>query len=475
MDKEGDYARALKLLNEALRLSPQNSEALQLQAICKAKVAEQLKEEETAYSAACREKTKEALQAFIRRYPNSPYRQQAENRLADYALWTQALQANTKAAYQSYLNTSKYLSFKDEAIEKITDIEADEEWNKIKGSDTVASYEAFISKYPNSRHVKEATWHRLVLRGEEAYAQNYRQTAYAYLAEADGISALTGIARAHFQDLKDERECESMLSSTDGNKIKAYLHRIGNTSKYYAQVSNHLATLLSKNLSVFSTDNDMDEALSYAMDASTRATVKQTIQIKKEERSRYNKRMRSNAHKRWWEDNFSWGFDGDIETNTMGDAGSALYYSAGLQFRFGGYQHLFNMTIGIKYRWFSQIQKIHYTYGDYSFSESRFATFGGALAVPLDLRFNIAKCSSRSRLFLGVGCEYGAKIFDKSNGYLENNYVAVYPQFGITSPHFDISIYWKTYKGGPFTKRARNDREEFNGNSHVGLQMAVLF
>lgn len=469
MDNREDYAGALKLLKKALNLSPSNSEALKLQEVCNNKIAEQLKAEKNAYNRACKVGTKTALQGFISRYPNSTYKKDAENRMADFELWTQALNANTIDAYNNYLKTSKYLSFKNEASEKISAIEAEIQWNKYKDTNDYAVMDDYISKYPDSPHIEEAKWKRLVLIGEKYYSMNKPYMAYQFLNDANNQKTLTGNTWIHFQKLKKDREYEEMLNSPSISKVKSYLSSLDSKSEYYVPISNHLAILIARELNRFSSDDKMDEARSYAKDASTKASVNSYIHSAKEARSQYNRMMRAYAHKHWWKENFSWGFDIDYETNLANESGSDMYYSVGVVSRFGSYKHKFNMTIGVKYRWFRVMPPIDVD------DAVEWELYGGTLAIPVNLRFNIARISTRSRFFIGVGGEYGAKTFEKMRGAFENSYVSIFPKIGLTSPHFDMSMYWKTYIGGPFVEEARNDFDEYKSSSLLGFQMAVFF
>ena len=60
------------------------------------------------------------------------------------------------------------------------------------------------------------------------------------------------------------------------------------------------------------------------------------------------------------------------------------------------------MTFGVRYRWFRvKLDKDEiYEY------DNKYEQYGGAVCIPLSLRFNIAKISARSKLFLGGGGEF---------------------------------------------------------------------
>jgi hypothetical protein len=79
-------------------------------------------------------------------------------------------------------------------------------------------------------------------------------------------------------------------------------------------------------------------------------------------------------------------------------------------------------------------------------------------------------------VYLAIGGEYGY-IFEEKNksGVLDHNYVSLFPQFGITSPNFDLSCYIKSYLLGPFKKDSKNKSGGFDCSCLLGLQMAVYF
>lgn len=413
------------------------------------------------------------LRAFLRKYPNSMFRQDAENRIADYALWNDAIKINTKDSYLTYLEKSKSKSFEDEANARIVNFEATDEWKRCQESPSIAIVESFISKYGNSQYSKDAVYLLDVLKGEENYNRGNREQAYYFLDKANNIKPLSGNAAQYYQSLLEERKFKETIKSSDVTTVRNYLSRLSPSSPYYGETSNHLALLLGKKLDGFSTDYSMNEALSYASDHTTRLTVENYIQRAKQSRAVMERQRRAQARKRWWRENFKIGIDADIETNLDSKSGLDLFYSAGLVTRWGSYKHVFNMTFGVRYRWFRvKLDKDEiYEY------DNKYEQYGGAVCIPLSLRFNIAKISARSKLFLGGGGEFGVSMIEASDakGCFEKNFISVYPQIGITSPNFDISLYWKSYLNGPFVKDISEYLQEFKCKSMAGLQMSIYF
>lgn len=185
----------------------------------------------------------------------------------------------------------------------------------------------------------------------------------------------------------------------------------------------------------------------------------------------YNSYSRENPHTKWWKENFSVGVDGDFEINTGAET---MYYSAGLLFRFGQPEHLFNIITGAKYRWISVKIKENKSY--YYASNEHFESLGGYVGIPLNCRFNIASLGKRTAFYLAAEGEYGILISEKG-GYkdvLNKKYISVSPQIGCTSRHFDIALYWKYYINDPlkeWKKTYLKKKSEYT----FGVQISAFF
>lgn len=473
-----DYISAINQIQKVLRRNPNNTEAQELLDICNKKLEEiriaQEKKETDDFNTACKIGTTSALASFIEKYPESKYKQQAQDRIDDYQLWSKALVANTKDAYKKYLNDSKNQAYKAEAEQKIIDIESDEEWQNCKNALSIENIEAYLRKFPNSKNDAEAKYNLNILKGEKAFENKDYANAYKHLLLANQYKSLSGLPKKHFYETIDWYKYNEVSKSTDKNKVYSYLTSLSANSPYYDKASNLYAILLAKELNEYSLDPSYDLVLSYAKDKYTQNYVKSYIDISKEKRSKLRHQRRVAAHKRWWKENFKLGIDADIETNVNEASGSDMFYSVGVVARFGSYKHLFNLVFGVKYRWFRVMPEYDSFYNS---DDVKWTYFGGAVCIPVSFRFNITDISKRSRLFLGVGGEYGAYVSDfiKDNNYMGKNYVAVWPQIGITSPHFDISMYWKIYAKSPFIKDLSEEYDELKCNNLIGLQMAIFF
>ena len=214
--------------------------------------------------------------------------------------------------------------------------------------------------------------------------------------------------------------------------------------------------------------------LTIAKDDNTRAAVKRYISKAKADKAYYERQRKKNAHKRWWSKNFKVGIDADFGTNINGDSGADMFYSTGLLLRFGNVDNVFSLVTGLKYRWFRVMPEYD---GYYDNGNIEWQYFAGGLNVPLNFRFNVGKIANNSSIYLGLGTEYGFKLFPAKgmDGIVNNNYFSIYPQFGVMWPHFELSCYWKTYTVSPFDKYASSNFNEYKCNSLLGMQMSVYF
>ena len=490
MDK-GDYQAAINTLNSLLKLSPNHSKAKEMLDQCKQGIKQQKAREEQAFKDACKSGSIDALNGFISRYPNSEYVKSARQRLDDYSIWEIAKKRNTIDSYNLYLQKSSILAYKEDAQTAIKTIKAQNAWSSCVNTDNEDLLDNFISSYPDSPNLEEAKYRLNLLKGERLYREGYYDVAYSYLGDANLHRTLTGEAANHYADLKDKKTYHEILSSSDINKVRRYLNSLSFNSPYYNPTSNHLALLLGANLGSWSSDYYMNEALSYAKDESTKATVKRYIdQVKKQNRS-YERQRKSSARKAWWKNNFKFGIDADFGTNMDSKSGAEMYYSFGVVGRFGAPASSFSVVVGAKYRWFRVMPESHdsyydyydyygynsETFGYYDDGSSDWQLYGGAIGIPVSLRFNIAEISSNSCVYLGLGGEFGVAMFEESSrkGCLDNSYVSVYPQLGIIWPNFELSCYFKSYVKGPFEKNISENYAEFKSSSLLGLQMAIYF
>lgn len=164
---------------------------------------------------------------------------------------------------------------------------------------------------------------------------------------------------------------------------------------------------------------------------------------------------------------FAWGLDFDGEMGMRNN----LYFSTGLVMRIGRANNFINATLGVKCR-FLEIKPLN---------DKSYKYYGGAIAVPLNLRFNVLKAGRRNKWFIGAGMEYG-KLFRKMEGVSMNeDYFSVFPMIGYRSSHFDFSVYYKTYyddtfrKSSIFAEGTQALSKKYRDRSMIGAQMQIYF
>ena len=125
--------------------------------------------EKDAYDSACKTNSLEAFRGFLKKYPQSQYAQDVQNRIKDLDLWSIVKKNNTIQAYNSYLENSQYKTFASEAKAAIQTINAASEWQKIKSTNSLAEVQAYINKYPNASTISDAKKKEHELMGVQFY------------------------------------------------------------------------------------------------------------------------------------------------------------------------------------------------------------------------------------------------------------------------------------------------------------------
>lgn len=290
-----NYSRAKNYLNGVLKLDPNNAKAKELLDECESGLKKQKQRVHQAYLDACKAGNISALQNFISKYPNSEYVSSAKSCIEDYSLWQKAKEQNTITAYNYYLSQSSILAYKNDAKDAITTIQSEIEWNNCKTSNDEDKINSFIKNYPSSKYVNQAKSRLNILKGERYYASKNYNLAYTYLNEADNFQTLIGAPATHLKMINENREYETIMSSSDVSKVKSYLKTLSTYSPFYVPTSNKLALLLGSALSTYSSEYSMNEAWAYAKDDDTRAAVKRYISKAKADKA-YYERQRKKMH-----------------------------------------------------------------------------------------------------------------------------------------------------------------------------------
>ena len=455
-----DYIAAQNALNSLLKLDPNNTKAKELLEKCESGIKKQKQKVYQAYQDACKAGTISSLQNFISKYPNSEYVSDTKRRIEDYSLWEKAKEQNTINAYNDYLSQSSILAYKNEAENAITTIKSEIEWNNCKTSNDEDILNSFIQNYSSSKYVDQARYRLNLLKGERYYASNNFNLAYTYLNEANNFQTLVDTPASHLKLIIENREFESIRSSSDVSKVRSYLNTISSSSPFYVPTSNKLAILLASTLSAYSSDYVVNEALAYAKDDETRATVKQYIRKVKDDRAYYERLRKTRARKEWWRRNFQVGIELlDFGLNKLSfSSGLAVYYNMGLSVKLGNYLSPVQVETGIKPGYVAISYKNHVTnysyYGsgyDYDTDESE--TF---FHMPVYVKLKVNICDSgNGKIYIGGLGTYNAvrnKDYESEYsagggiGYATNkwDWFMLYYKQDIGTTKYKDSNYWGT-------------------------------
>lgn len=351
---KGDYEAAVSKLERVLSFDSNNAEARDLLNQCNQKLEQQRlareRTEQDAFNKAKQTGTKSALSQFLSQYPNSKYASQARGVIDDYDLWSTAVRLNTLESYNNYLRQSTSKSFEEEARAKIANIEAENEWQRIRNSNSLTELQSFVSKYPQSNHATAVTRRIHELKGEQYFNAGNLGYAYTEFCQAGGRSSLSYDNQQRFDRASDYNDY-TRLNKYDESAMLSFL-TMHPTSAYRNEVSNTIARLRANKLTAYSGEYSYNQALTYACDNKTRQYVQNKIneskrsysQIKKAERSA---RIKANG-----------GYVGigidifDLDLNVLssesGRSFNALHYNMALALRIGNFKTPVYLEVGVK-------------------------------------------------------------------------------------------------------------------------------
>lgn len=380
------------------------------------------KEEQEMYDYACKVETTQAYEAYLKKYSKGRYAQEARGRIEDMELWRKVKSENTISAYKNYINISKNKSYAQLANEAITDLESIETWNHILNSSSKSEIESFIKRYPKSSRLPEANKKLDELAGVELYEQGNLHRAFEKFESAGGRYSLSASNRSKYDECKEYVTFKSLSSSSNESDLMDFLKRYP-SSKYYDQVSNCLALVKAKNLSMFSNSSNYNEVLMYAKDKATRNTVQNYIDNTKKSYSRYKRQQRINRMRenggliKYGFELMDFGYAGLSSTYNQ----RSLYYNLGFGVKLGNFCSPVQLEMGIKlgvvYTLFDMpaYYDSYYGYG-YSYDEIITKTY---FHMPIYTKMKINVCSAGNSKFYIAGI--GTYNLIKENGY-ENDF-----------------------------------------------------
>ncbi len=225
--------------------------------------------------------TEDAYRKYLAKYPAGRYAGEANGRIAEQNEWNRAVAANTIEAYQEYLDNSTIQAFKSEAEDKIVELErvrelAEDEqiWAEIEGSDDPASFKRYLDRYAYKGHESEANakYWTLLARNIEFSSENAEKIVEAYATAAK----YTTLGEADSECLNNARELiryHAFKEDPSENSAKAYL-RYFPDGIYSDAVSSYIATSKADLFSMYSSEADYADALSYARTDTSQKYVK---------------------------------------------------------------------------------------------------------------------------------------------------------------------------------------------------------
>lgn len=319
----------------------------------KKEVAEKQRIEKQRYESACEKGTLEAFQEYIKLYPKGKYAVDVRNRIEDYNLWSEAVKTNTIEAYNNYITTSKFKSFKDKANEAIKELQSKEKWESLKTSNSISEIEMFIKTYPKSSCVDKAQKRIHELKGVNCYLANDLLNAYQEFNKAGGKFALEQANQSKFDECQEYWDYDNLTTYSTEEKLLEFLRKYP-SGKYSDEVSNRVAISKARSLTMYSGNYSFNEALGFAKDETTRNIVKRYYEAKQKEYSQHKKaqrrikRQRNGGIMNFGIEFMDLAFNPSMYSDMDNDVDYVMYYNVGLGVRIGNYKSPVQFEIGAK-------------------------------------------------------------------------------------------------------------------------------
>lgn len=442
--------------------------------------AKELKHQETSrYDAIIDSKDLSKYTQYIADYPRGSKTQEIRNRIEELKLWNTAKSSNTIAGYESYLNSTKYhwydtdansairllkqkaekqawdevvavntidayeqylqqnpnSGYRLDAEKEINRLKGTIEWKKINGTNNIAELQKFISSYPHSKEIVEASILLHELKGVQYYIEGNLGSAYTEFSKLS-IEQISPENRNAYNDVMEYNNFQKLGIYASEGDLLSFITKHPN-GKYYNQACNNLAITRARNLDEYSSDSDYVRALSYAKDEETKELVQSYITNSKKLKS-----DKAKAFKSYLRDQnggiFNLGFDFLDMGYNFGQ--QILYYNLGLILRIGNYKDLLQFAIGV----YPGVMRYPQQYDDNDFYSDNYSVGNITFHLPIlcHLKLNLVKLSENSRLFIYGIYQYNA-IRKK---YLEGEF-AWGVGCGFAWKHFDWSLYFRKDTG----------------------------
>lgn len=400
-------------------------------------IAERQRVEKQKYESACKKGTLEAFQEYIKLYPKGKYATDVKNRIEDYNQWSEAVKTNTVEAYNNYIDSSKFKSFKENAIEAITELQSIDKWKSIQFSKNIAEIEMFMKTYPKSSCIDRAQKRIHELNGVDFYLANDLINAYQEFNKAGGKYALEQANQSKFDECQEYWEYNNLTTYSKEEQLLSFLRKYP-SGKYSNEISNRIAIAKAKSFTMYSGDVSFNEALRYAKDETTKNLVKRYADSSKKAYSQHKKQMRRSRIKAnggyvlWGLEPLDFGWNG-VSPDRYLNVG---YYNIGASVKFGNYRSPVQFEIGIKpgVTFYNYVdEEDSYDYDDYE-THTEFH-----LPVYAKLKINICNVGRNSKFYIaGLGFYNIVR-----NEELENQF-SVGGGTGFAWKHWDwLTLYYK--------------------------------
>ena len=368
-------------------------------------------------------KEEQAYRAFLAKYPNSQYAEQAASVIALYDAMTFYNQGKYGEACEQFGKAMVYNELTADMKEKYETAQHAEKYKNI-GSASLNEAHIYLQDYPQGMYAKEAS-NLIARKMADNFGEEYGQFSY--------INAL-----AYAKDFE--------------------------TYQYITNASNTKARSSARYINYY---NGRDDALKWAQDEETKLYVEKEVSANERERKWDN----------FWDDRLALGweyFSNDYSANTYG-------IGMGFTFRIGRYDDddyylgddndlsPFNIIFGAKWM-YNQVYLGWKRLDDYEFNQ-----FGHHLIGSVQLRWNIKEVGRwRSRYgswYFGGGGEYSYKF----GGDLNLGGAYLVGQFGYTMRNWDIGVYYKHRVYEEVSKYPLLNEYIEDDNYRIGLSMIWYF
>jgi len=419
----------------------------------KQELLERQKVEQQKYENLCKDCTLDKCKEYLSLYPYGKYSEDVTNRMNDFELWNKVKSANTIESYQDYLSKSQYRFFASDANDAMAELKSVQEWERLKHTWSLADLQSFVNSYPKSSCASYASRRIHELKGVEYHKEGKLSEAYYEFMAAGGKYELEPSICDIFDECVEHHEYQLLKYNSDENKLREFMAKYP-SSKYYDEVSNKVAIIKAKALNMYSGEYSFNNALSYAKDASTRATVNAYIENCKKSYANYMKGL----HRSKIKANGGWLMFGvepmDIGFNLMiSDRRFNIgYYNVGISVKIGNYKSPVQFEVGAK----PGIMVWKFNDDDYYEDNGTGTEFH--LPIYARLKINLLNAGNKCKFYM-AGLGFYNAVRDE---YLENE-ISVGGGLGFAWHHWDWLMAY--YRQSLDNKKELDDR--FLGTSLI--------